>query len=289
MDNHTRLDIIDGQVHMHLTMDMAQTLASMDAMGIQAIVVDEFWYYTPDGKHPMPCIQLANGAHRPTAPGAQFAAMRLPDRFAVKLRIDPHDPDLAAVIRLAAQDPSIKALRVEARSPDELRDYTEGVYGPVFAAAAEVGLPVFVLAPRNALLSERYLQEHPGCRIVTDHIGICKSMAEYDELLGLARYPNAYLQWSHPHRTFDGSVYPFPEAIDGLVRAIAAYGEQRIVWASDFTAIRTGHTWADCLHYLRDSPRISAEHKRWILGASLRRLLNWPAPAELARPVQHRH
>ena len=59
--------------------------------------------------------------------------------------------------------------------------------------------------------------------------------------------------------------------------------------ASDFTAIRSGHTWADSLFYLRDTPSLSEGDKEWILGKSVRKLLDWPAPAQASEPAIHRH
>jgi hypothetical protein len=49
------------------------------------------------------------------------------------------------------------------------------------------------------------------------------------------------------------------------------------MWASDISANQTGESWAELLFALRDNPEMSAEERRWIMGATARRWLDWPA------------
>lgn len=283
-----RFDIVDSQIHLFLTMDIPACLAAMDSIGVQAVIIDEFWGWDEAHGAPSPFVPLPHRRHRPVAPGAQMASMRHPDRFSYLLRVDHFDPELEAVIRLAGQDPSCRAIRIEARTEAEVAEFTDGAYQAVFEAAAAAKLPVFVLAPGNAPLMTRYLEAVPDCLQIIDHIGLSGEAGMFDRILELARYPNAVLKWSHPHRTFD-SPYPFDPAIAGLRRAIEAFGASRIMWGSDFTAIRAGHRWADALYYLRDSAEISDDEKEWILGRTLRTILDWPAPAAAAAPELFRH
>jgi predicted TIM-barrel fold metal-dependent hydrolase len=124
---------------------------------------------------------------------------------------------------------------------------------------------------------------------VIDHCGLPREIGEFDQVLALAKYRNVFLKWCHAPRVFRAAEYPFPEVMPHLARALDAFGRERIMWASDFTAIRTGHTWAEALFYLRDNPSLSEGDKEWILGRTLRTVLDWPAPAQLAKPVLHRH
>jgi hypothetical protein len=48
------------------------------------------------------------------------------------------------------------------------------------------------------------------------------------------------------------------------------------MWAGDHSTV-VGHSWAELLFYLRDSPQLSAPEKEQILGGTVRRLLGWPA------------
>jgi hypothetical protein len=62
-----------------------------------------------------------------------------------------------------------------------------------------------------------------------------------------------------------------------LRRAIEGFGPERIMWASASTQARTemGITWAQALYYLLDSDQLSNIEKEWLLGASVRKALNW--------------
>jgi predicted TIM-barrel fold metal-dependent hydrolase len=66
-----------------------------------------------------------------------------------------------------------------------------------------------------------------------------------------------------------------------LRRAIDAFGAERVIWASDHTVIQD-HTWADLLYCIRDHPEIEPTEKEWILGRSLRKILDWPASDRMA-------
>jgi predicted TIM-barrel fold metal-dependent hydrolase len=69
--------------------------------------------------------------------------------------------------------------------------------------------------------------------------------------------------------------YPYADLLPLLRQAIDAFGAERIMWASDYTIARAenGNSWAQCLHYLVDSGALSRTEKEWILGGSVRRLL----------------
>ena len=62
-----------------------------------------------------------------------------------------------------------------------------------------------------------------------------------------------------------------------LRQAIDAFGVERIMWASDYTIARdqNGNSWAQCLYYLLDSDQLSETEKEWLLGGSVRKILNW--------------
>jgi L-fuconolactonase len=285
----TPLDIVDTQIHLNLTMDEKQALAVMDSLGIQAALIDEFWGHDPQTRHPAPGYVLPNGIFRPTAPGAEFAAARHPDRFSYLLRIDHRDPGLPDRMRLVAETPAARAVRLEARSPEEVDDLRAGRCDPFFEHAERLGLPAFLLSPHNAGLTRRYAAAHPGLAIIVDHFGMPGNEAERAEVLGLAELPNVYLKWAHAGRVFETTTYPFDAAIPFLRKCIDAFGAQRIMWASDFTAINSGHRWADMLFYLRDNEALGTAEREWVLGRTARTVLGWPSPDRPAGPPVIKH
>ncbi|HWS52050.1 MAG TPA: amidohydrolase family protein [Microbacterium sp.] len=285
------MDVVDAQIHIGPD-GIQPTLAAMDALGIQAVLVDEFWGRRPYGDPEFfePGHALPNGAWRSLCPTAEAAALQHPERFATVLRVDRRDPDLEAVVRFAGAAPHIRALRVLSTwNPDEAAAFDSGAYAELFQLAADAGLPVFVYAPGHVESIAQYLRRLPALSLIVDHCGMAQpglsigrpeaeiarveSVEYFDEVLRLAEFPNVALKWSHEQVGFQAPEYPFAETRPFLRRAIAAFGADRILWASDKTVLP--YTWSEILHSVRDNAELSAQEQSWILGGTLRRVLDW--------------
>jgi L-fuconolactonase len=129
------MDIVDSQIHLFLTMDVDGAIAAMNSIGIQAALIDEFWGYAGDSHDPPPGYALPGGVFRPVAPGATMASMKHPDRFSWLLRINPRDPDLDSLMGQVKSSPHGRAVRLEARSEDEVRSFAAGECSRFFQAA----------------------------------------------------------------------------------------------------------------------------------------------------------
>lgn len=286
------MDVVDGQIHIGPAA-VDSTVAAMDALGIRAAVVDEFWGRRPYGDPEFfePGYALPNGAWRSGYPTAEAAALLHPGRFATVVRVDPRDPDPDFLLRTVRDTPHTKAIRVlptwTARDADE---FAKGSCDRLFASAEEHGVPVFVYAPGYVELLPAYLERFPALSIVIDHCGMAqpglsggRSAADiarvespdyFEEVLRLAEHGTVALKWSHEQIAFHSPTYPFAGSRPYLRRAIDAFGAGRILWASDRTVLP--FSWSDILHSTRDSPDLSEEERSWILGGTIRRLLDWP-------------
>jgi L-fuconolactonase len=282
------MDIVDSQIHLFLTLETDAAIAAMDALGIQAALIDEFWGYDEKGD-PRPGYTVPGGIFRPTAPGGERASMLHPDRFAYLLRIHHKDPELKGLAGLAKAAPHALALRADVRAKADVDDLANGAFRPFFAAAADNNLPVFMLTLGQASLLRPYIQEFKDLTFIIDHCGLPPEPAQFGEVLKLSAYQNVAMKWCHAPFVFAASGYPFGDLMPFLRQALDAFGPQRLMWASDFTAIQTGESWAESLFYVRDAPILSATDKEWILGRTARTLLNWPPPSVAAAPVRHPH
>lgn len=279
------MDIVDAQVHFNLLGTLDTGIAAMDAVGVSALLYDEYWAFDSQSRI-LPGYELPGGAFRHVFPLAEEAVLRYPERFAYLVRFDRHDPDLDALVATVGTMPQRKALRVVPWTPEGFHHFAEGADGPVFAAAQKYGVPVFVLLPGRTRLLHRYLQAFPEVPVIVDHCGVTLApgrlhddhLSGFDDVLALAQFPNVALKWSHAPRLSAG-VYPYPDVLTMLLRVLEAFGPQRVMWGSDHTQSRDHHSWAESLYYIRDSTELSAEEKGWILGRSLRTILQWPAPA----------
>lgn len=299
------MDIVDTQVHLGPG-GAAEKLAAMDALGIKSVLIDEWWggwWGTRPGE---PAYRVGDDAIRTISPTAELASWTYPGRFAYLVRVDPKDPEIRSVVRFARESSQARALRITTPMPrSELTAFAEGGYSPVFAAAREFDLPIFVsLLGHNELLV-RYLEQFPGVKVIIDHCGMPPNPAmvptivqienlpdseaywtalarapledSFGKVLQMAAWPNVALKWAHAPSRLDATGYPNAAARPFLRSAINAFGAERIMWASDITVNPTGETWAELLYAIKDNAELSADERRHILGESARQWLNWPA------------
>jgi predicted TIM-barrel fold metal-dependent hydrolase len=293
------MDIVDSQVHIGPG-GAAEMVAAMDALGIASVLVDEWWMGTPGH----PAYPIENASFRTTSPTAELAAWTYPDRFSYVVRVCHRDPELRAVVRFARDATYARALRISpGMSRAEIADLADGKFHGVFAAAAECGLPVFVMVAGHADLLVPYLDAYPDLKVILCHCGTPpgrlmlpilaqmeglpdseaywakvgeEPIAEaFDKVLRMADRPNVALKWAHAPLMFDGAGYPNAATRQFLRKAINAFGAERIMWASDKSANMTGESWAELLFAVRDNPDLSAAERGAILGGTVRHWLDW--------------
>lgn len=293
------MDIVDSQVHLGPG-GAAEMVAAMNALGIAAALIDEYWVGTPSH----PSYQLGGGVMRAAAPTAELAAWSHPGRFAYVVRVDRRDPELRAIARLARDATHAKALRVFAGlSRAEIMAFAAGEYDELFGLAADCGLPIFVAIPGNTDLLARYLEKFPAARVVVDHCGmppgpaIRQALAQMEGLpdseaywtslaggslgaslekvLRLADYPNVAVKWAHPSAIFDDPIYPNPGVWPYLRRTLDAFGAERVMWGSDYSTLGTGETWGQTLFSIVHCPELSPGERQSLLGGAARTWLSW--------------
>lgn len=296
------MDIVDAQLHLGRGRIDA-TLEAMDALGIASVLIDEFWgtFPTTHPSHIQPGYLLPNGAWRAACPTAEEASLLHPDRFSYLLRIDPADPQLEAVMRLAGASPQVRAFRIQpVWTLAEAEAFASGSYDALFDIAQDIGLPLCAFIPGHAAAMARYLKRFPRVPVVIDHCGMgfpnippgraaaeearVRDPAYFAEVLKLAEFANAAMKWSHAQDRFGVPTFPYEGLRPHLRAAIEAFGADRLMWASDKT-VMFGHTWSDLLHGVRDDPELTIAEKTAILGGTARRILNWPRQDARQAPV----
>jgi L-fuconolactonase len=304
------MEIVDAQVHLNqLVPDwrtaetdavLATGVQAMDAVGVQAVLIAESRGF--DSKmRPALGPELPNGAIRAEFPFSERAVARHPDRFAYLVRIDIKDPEVDRIVGEVRTKPGALCMRI-VPIPDtgEVASLERGEFEPLFAAAETYGVPVFAWLPARSHLLVPYLKKFPRLQFILDHCGVgvapphtgqmaptlassmtptrAERVAQLDQVLDLAQYPNLALKWSHAPTLLSETAYPYRDVLPLLRRAIDAFGVERVMWASDITQARAeaNHTWAQLLYYLLDSDQLSETEKAWILGRSVRQALRWP-------------
>ena len=293
------MDIVDTQVHLGPG-GAAKMLAAMDALGIQSVLVDETWIGSPsDPKYP-----VGDGGFRASAPTAELAAWTYPGRFAYVTRVDRRDPDARSLIRMARDADHVRALRLlPSMNRVEVAAFADGEYDTIFDGGSICGLPVFVAIGGRTHLLARYLEKFPKLTVIVCHCGMPPSptirkllaqmeglpdseayweglgnaplMDSLDKVLRLADYPNVAIKWAHASAIFGVPGYPNEALRPYLRRMLDAFGAERLMWASDYSTIPTGETWAELLFSVRNNPDLTDAERESLLGGTARRWLNW--------------
>ncbi len=276
------MEIVDSQIHFGPG-GIAETLAAMDALGISAVLADELWGLDNWG----PGYRLSNGILRVTTPTVELAVTQHPERFSYVKRVERLDPEVSSLIRMAADAPGCRAIRLlPSLTAEELNAFSTGEYEAVFTTAQEFGLPVFLYIAGHVELMHHYLRKFPKVTFIVDHCGMPMEQgisfldeetpgqasgdgaqtsvdaAYFNEVLKLAVHPNVALKWSHAQGMFGVSGYPFEGLMPYLRSAVDAFGPGRIMWASDNGGNQTGESWAELLYYLIDCAELNSDEKR---------------------------
>jgi L-fuconolactonase len=207
-----------------------------------------------------------------------------PGRFAAMGVISPDDPDPARTLRSwhAQRDmgAGMRGARVLFNTPARIAPLLDGTFAPFWPAAEQLGVTTAVLAPGNLALIGDIAARHLGLPIIVDHLGIPPgasgpdAFAHLPELLALAQHPNIHVKAA---AVGDYALDPYPfRSLDTIARAVLdAFGPRRVVWASDLS--RLHYPYRRCVtHFTEEIRWLSGEDLELIMGANIRRLLDWP-------------
>jgi L-fuconolactonase len=272
------------------------TLGWLDALGIDAAIMnsaDQDWAERAAGQFPGRFAAVQN------VPAAQFSGPH---------NSDPSLPAAAGLIESMAEKKArgILGARVITTFPttgEEVARVEAGGYDELFRACERLRVPLFLMISRHLPLAERVAGKYPGLTLIIDHFGLPQPPYEdRDEppfqalpgLLRLARYPNVAVKFCGAPGLSDRG-FPFADVWPALHQVIDAFGPHRLMWASDIARFygRIGfekpyqkaqgpypgkHTYAESLHFIRDTTELSPDDKQWILGGTVQQVFNWPSP-----------
>lgn len=226
----------------------------------------------------------------------QVAAERYPGRFPGVVTFNHNSPDLAADAARVRRSPinvAGRALTGNWADATLRPEFTAGRFEPLFAAAEEVGLPLFTSTHGHCAVMGEVAARHPGLTLIIDHIGVrqhpvspptSEPWKTFPDLLQLARYPNVHVKLCGAP-LLSGQNYPFDDLWPRLARLFDAFGVDRVMWGSDYTRMRIadlphgerprkrGLSYADSLNFLLRSDRLSFSDKKALCGGTARRVL----------------
>jgi predicted TIM-barrel fold metal-dependent hydrolase len=249
-------------------MEPGDLLREMDAAAVERCVV-------------IPMMPPAREEIRQTNQAALAMAQDQPERFAVMGLFDLTKPAGANLLKSWRSSPGMLGVRVTFLRDPNLSLLREHQLEWFWDAAEEAGVPVTLLAPDMVDKLERIATDHPGLRLVVDHLNLHPSVA-YDELvpaiqplLRLARRDNVAVKASAlPCWARDS--YPFPSLHRPIAEVVEAFGARRVFWGSDLSRLQC--TYSECVRLFTEQiPALSEDDLTWIMGRGVTEWLGWPA------------
>jgi L-fuconolactonase len=202
---------------------------------------------------------------------------RYPGTFQAVARVDPQDPANADHLsKLTAE--GFRGVRLSPAA-DASGDWIRGpLMPPLWKRCAELKTSMSVLTaigrmPEVAAL----LEKTPELTTVIDHMADCpvEQPGELEKLIALKRYPNVFVKVSHAW-SLSRQPYPWRDVHEHVKRLHAAFGPQRLMWATDWPIVENAKaTYAQALTLVRDDmPFLNADDKAWMLSKTIERV--WP-------------
>jgi predicted TIM-barrel fold metal-dependent hydrolase len=201
---------------------------------------------------------------------------RFPGIFQGVCRVDPLDP--AAPDRLSHL--TAQGFRGVRLSPagNAGGDWFRGpLMPPLWKRCQDLKVPMTVLAPVARMPEVAALLEKlPDLTVVIDHMADCPidQPAELEKLIALKRYPKVFVKISHTW-SISKQPYPWLDAQQYVKRLHAAFGPERLMWATDWPIVENVSTYERALRVVRDEMKfLNAGDKNWIMNKTIERV--WP-------------
>jgi len=235
-----------------------QLLALMKANGVARTVIIQVIHYRYDNAY------LAS------------VLKRYPAMFQGVARVDPLDPAAPDHLSRLTEE-GFRGVRLSPAG-DGSGDWFHGpLMPPLWKRCQQLKVPMTVLAPIGRMPEVGLLLEGmPELTVVIDHMADCPvdEPRELDKLIALKRYPNLFVKISHTW-SLSRQSYPWLDAQEHVRRLHAAFGPERLMWATDWPIIEAKSTYDKALTVVRDDMKfLNAEDKRWMLSKTIERV--WP-------------
>lgn len=204
------------------------------------------------------------------------AANAVPQRMLAVVGIDPTAADEIAAIPAHARHGAV-AVRVNFTG-GTLRGEAglAGLDRLVDATASEGLVLQWTMPLPEAHLIERASARQPRLRQIFDHLGLppdARDLAGLARVAELAAIPNVHMKLSGMY-ALSRNGYPYEDVWPWMEGVVAAFGPERILWASDWPLSSESASHADLLALVRRLPFLDAAATEHVLSGTAKRL--WP-------------
>ncbi|MFI3238670.1 MAG: amidohydrolase family protein [Lachnospiraceae bacterium] len=154
---------------------------------------------------------------------------------------------------------------------------------PVFKKAEALGKFVSIdLSDGDADVAamKEIIAACPNLRIAIGHFGMV-TVEGWEEQIALAKNPNVYIESGGITWLFHGEYYPYPSAVDAILRAKEICGIEKLMWGSDYPRTMTAITYLMSLDFVQKSDKMTDEDKALFLGETAKKFYGIETNVEL--------
>ncbi|MBS6194672.1 MAG: amidohydrolase [Clostridiales bacterium] len=170
------------------------------------------------------------------------------------------------------------------------------ICGARMKAPFETSLPVFKMAQKEGKfvaidLAEgtrqvgalrEIIEECPDVRIALGHFGMV-GREGWEAQIALAKYPNVYIESGGITWLFHREYYPYPSAVEAIVKAKEICGMEKLMWGSDYPRTMTAITYQMSRDFICKSDKLSENDKRLFLGGNAEKFYGFIHQEELPK------
>ncbi len=239
-------------------------VAAMDAVGVDgALLISPFSLYRYDASY------------------ALEVYAKHPGRFGLIRPFDPQSEAVADEIAEWTGTPGVVGVRVMlSAQPYEADD--PGL-NQIFAACAQAGVPVNVMASGKLPLLGELARRNPDTQVVIDHVGLAQPFeppappepfADLANVLSLAECDNVVIKISGAC-TLSHQPFPYPDIWEPLGQVFGAFGFDRCLWGTDWTRAVRLLTYEQGVEAFRVTDQLSDSERSTLMGGTLAKIYNW--------------
>jgi predicted TIM-barrel fold metal-dependent hydrolase len=257
---------VDGQKRAHLKAPMSyeNMLSDMDKAGVdRVIIVPPSWEGDRNDY-------------------ALMAAHHHPNRFAVMGRLCLEDSASPSRLFTWMNVPALLGVRVNF-SDEKLRWLSDGTADWFWPAAEKAGIPIMMHCPGQQQKIADIAMHHPNLKIIIDHMNLSTRLP-VDKLADavratarLAKFPNLSVKLSSVP-VYSRESFPYQNMDHHLRHMIDSFGAERCHWGSDLSHGKGKIPYENYVrHFTEGAFFHNTEERRWVMGASLQKILKWPS------------
>ena len=204
-----------------------------------------------------------------------------PGRFGLIKPFDSQSEAVADQIAEWAGTPGVVGARV--MLADQEFEPDDPGLNRLFAAGAQAGIPVNVMASGKLPLLRELARRNPETQVVIDHVGLPQPFvppappepfADLANVVSLAELDNVAIKISGAC-TLSHEAFPYPDIWEPLGKVFDAFGFDRCMWGTDWTRAVRLLTVEQGVEAFRVTDQLSETERSALMGGTLMKIYNW--------------